>query len=378
MLGDILAKETIIAVYTVQNSYKDIKKLAEKIAVGQTLGAWDSLPGKTRLNISKHLAEVISVEESEYSSTIKIAFPIINFGSDIAAMLTAIFGKISLAPKIKLEDIEISDEYVKLFQGPKLGISGTRKLIGVNDRPLVMSIFKPCLGISTQELGEMFLTQAEAGIDLVKDDEILYDNDFNLTLKRLEACLKAKEKANAKTLYAINLTGEATEIIERAKTLEKNGANCILFNYISYGFPLLKSLSKEVNIPIMAHPAFAGAMCGNAYSGLSETILLGKLPRLAGADFVLFPSPYGSLAWEKEITLDVNKHLTSNLPNINKTWSVPSAGIKPEMVSQIHTDFGSDIIINAGTGVWEHPSGGKSGAQSFINEVSKLSPTAVN
>ena len=221
-----MPKETITAIYTIKNESRDIKKLAHSIAVGQTIGAWDELPGNIRLKISKHLGEVVEIEEMDYSSTIKISYPIENFGSDLAALLTAVYGKISLAPKIKLEDIEFSEAYLKQFEGPKLGIKNIRREIDKTNKPLLMSIFKPCLGLTPGELADMFFTQAEAGMDIVKDDEILYEKDFNQTLKRLELCLKAKEKANAKTLYAINLTGDPIELFDRAKKLEANGANC--------------------------------------------------------------------------------------------------------------------------------------------------------
>lgn len=368
-----MPKHTINVVYTIKNDGRDIKKLAQSIAVGQTVGTWNELPGNTRLQISKHLAEVISIEEASFTSTIKIAYPIENFGSDLGALLTSIFGKISLAPKIKLEDIEFSKEYLQYFRGPKFGISGIREILGKKEKPLIMSIFKPCLGLAPGELGSMFYLQAEAGIDLVKDDEILYDQDFNQTLKRLESCLLAKEKANAKTIYAINLTGEVNEILNRAKELEKNGANCLLFNYISYGLPLLSALRQTVGIPIMAHPAFSGAMCMSTNSGISEVVLLGKLPRIAGADFVLFPSPYGSIAWEKGITKSIQKELTNSLFHINPAWPVPSAGIKADMVKEIVLDFGEDIVINAGTAVWEHIDGGLEGAKEFVNQVKNLS-----
>ena len=367
-----MPKETINVTYTVKNNGQDIKKLAQNIAIGQTIGSWNELPGNIRLQISKHMAEVVSTEEQAFTSTIKIAFPVDNFQDDIGALLTAIYGKISLMPKIKLEDIEFTDYYLKQFKGPKHGIKGIREILNKKGKPLLASIFKPCLGLTHNELAGMFLTMAEAGMDLVKDDEILYDSDFSSTLKRLEACLSAKEKAGAKTIYAINLTGKAQEILDRAKQLEKNGADCVLFNYVSYGLPLLHALRQTINIPIMAHPAFAGAMCNSSSSGLSEQLLLGKLPRILGADFVLFPSPYGSLAWEKGVTKAIQRELTKPLTNIQPAWPVPSAGIKAKMVKEIALDFGEDIVINAGTAVWEHADGGLAGAKEFIKEVESL------
>ncbi len=368
-----MTKDTIIAVYTIKNTGQDIKKLAQNIAIGQTVGTWNDLSNNIRLQVAKHLADVISIEDHEYTSTIKIAFPIENFCDDLGALLTSVYGKISLIPKIKLEDIEFSESYLKLFKGPKHGIQGIREILSKNEKPLVMSIFKPCLGLTPGELGNMFFSQAESGIDLVKDDEILYDKDFSATLKRLEACLEAKEKAKAKTIYAINLTGQASEILNRACELEKNGANCILFNYVSYGLPLLLSLRQAVSIPIMAHPAFSGALCMSSTSGLSEELILGKLPRLAGADFVLFPSPYGSFSWDKGVTKGIHKELTKPQEHIKPIWSVPSAGVKASMVKEIVLDFGEDIVINAGTAVWEHKDGASAGAKEFIKELESLS-----
>jgi 2,3-diketo-5-methylthiopentyl-1-phosphate enolase len=367
-----MVKDTINAVYTVKNDGRDIKKLASNIAVGQTIGIWGELPNSTRLQVSGYLAEVVSVEESTYTSTIKIAFPIQNFGNDLAALLCSLYGKISLAPKIRLDDIEFSQNYTQMFKGPRYGISGIREKLNVKGRPLLMSIFKPCLGLSAAELGNMFSTQAEAGVDIVKDDEVLYDRDFNSTLRRLESCLKAKEKTNSRTMYAINLTGQANEILDRSVQLEKNGADCILFNYMCYGLPFLSALRQSVSIPIMAHPAFSGAICLGTSSGVNEKLILGKLPRLAGADFVLFPSQYGSIAWDKTIVLSVHKELNTSFFDIKPSWSVPSAGIKANMVKGIVVDYGENIVINAGTAVWEYPEGGLHGAKEFVKEIQNL------
>ena len=42
------------------------------------------------------------------------------------------------------------------------------------------------------------------------------------------------------------------------------------------------------------------------------------------------------------------------------------------MVKEILVDFGEDIVINAGTAVWEHPEGGFQGAKEFVKEVQNL------
>ncbi len=79
------------------------------------------------------------------------------------------------------------------------------------------------------------------------------------------------------------------------------GADILLFNVFSYGLDVLQSLAEddEIPVPIMAHPAVSGAYSASKLYGVSSPLLLGKLLRYAGADFSLFPSPYGSVALEK-------------------------------------------------------------------------------
>ncbi len=79
------------------------------------------------------------------------------------------------------------------------------------------------------------------------------------------------------------------------------GADILLFNVFSYGLDVLQSLAEddELQFPIMAHPTISGAYSASKLYGISSPLLLGKLLRYAGADFSLFPSPYGSVVLER-------------------------------------------------------------------------------
>ena len=78
------------------------------------------------------------------------------------------------------------------------------------------------------------------------------------------------------------------------------GADILLFNVFSYGLDVLQSLAEddEIPVPIMAHPA---VWCLFSIQVIWSfiTIITWKATRYAGADFSLFPSPYGSVALEK-------------------------------------------------------------------------------
>lgn len=118
----------------------------------------------------------------------------------------------------------------------------------------------------------------------------------------------------------------------------------------------------------MAHPAFSGAITSSPYYGLSHSLLLGKLTRYAGADFSLFPSPYGTVALERDKALAVAVALREG-DDYKPCFPVPSAGIHPGLVPLLIQDFGIDSIINAGGGVHGHPDGAMGGGLAFRQAI---------
>ncbi len=372
----------VVATYFVETTAADLVKKAGDIAIGQTTGGWVELPRATRDVMQKAVGRVLSVIEvppgddrkafTEARRCIaRIAFPVENIANDLGALLVAVYGKVSLDGTIKLVDLELPASFVKKQPGPKHGIAGLRATLKAPERPLAMSIFKPTLGLDPARLADMAADQAEGGMDLVKDDEVLADEKIDSALKRLDLCRKAIEKSGRKMLHAISLTGPAEELIPRARRLSKEGAGALLFNGLAYGIPTMAALArdKDVTAPIMAHPALAGGMALEANHGIAAHLLLGKLLRLAGADLVLFPSPYGSVGLRRESALKLAFACTRELHGMKPAFPVPSAGITPSLVPQLLADYGNDVVVNAGGAVHGHPDGARAGAEAFVAAV---------
>ncbi|MGO4343960.1 2,3-diketo-5-methylthiopentyl-1-phosphate enolase [Paenibacillus sp. MCAF9] len=372
-----------IATYRSYDDRADFNKKALSIAVGLTVGSWTELPEAQKANMEKHLGKVLSVTVHEPENAvpgeryadIRIAYPDINFSRDLPALLVTVFGKLSMDGKIKLMDLDISEDFASAFPGPKFGLNGVRDLLGVHDRPLLMSIFKSVVGYDLANLQDQFYKQALGGVDLIKDDEILFENPLTPLEKRVEACMDAARRAEAETgqklLYAVNLTGPTSALAANARKAIDAGANALLFNVLAYGYDVLHELSsdKSINIPIAAHPAMAGAMYPSPHYGISASLLLGKLMRLAGADLVLFPSPYGSVVMPKEENLAVKEALLAPLHGLKTSFPVPSAGIHPGLVPLILKDFGTDVVVNAGGGIHGHAMGTAAGGQAFRQAI---------
>lgn len=372
-----------IATYRSYDDRADFNKKALSIAVGLTVGSWTELPEAQKANMEKHLGKVLSVTVHEPENALpgeryadmRIAYPDINFSRDLPALLVTVFGKLSMDGKIKLMDLDVSEDFASAFPGPKFGLNGVRDLLGVHDRPLLMSIFKSVVGYDLANLQDQFYKQALGGVDLIKDDEILFENPLTPLEKRVEACLDAARRAEAETgqklLYAVNLTGPTSALAANARKAIDAGANALLFNVLAYGYDVLHELSsdKSINIPIAAHPAMAGAMYPSPHYGISASLLLGKLMRLAGADLVLFPSPYGSVVMPKEENLAVKEALLAPLHGLRTSFPVPSAGIHPGLVPLILKDFGTDVVVNAGGGIHGHAMGTAAGGQAFRQAI---------
>lgn len=371
------------ATYRVHDDRADFRKKAESIAVGMTVGSWTELPQAKKESMQKHLGQVLQVDvhepddlkPGERYADITIAYPDINFSQDIPALLVTVFGKISMDGRIKLTSLGLSEHFLSAFPGPKFGISGIRNLLGVHDRPLLMSIFKSVIGLSLDELSTQFSRQALGGVDLIKDDEILFENPLTPIEKRVEACRRAAELAEKETgkklLYAANLTGRTSELKSQAKKAIDAGASALLFNVLSYGYDVLHELSSdpEITVPIAAHPALAGAYYPSPYYGISASVLLGQLMRIAGADLVLFPSPYGSVTMPLEENLGIRDQLVTSELSMKSSLPVPSAGIHPGLVPLILKDFGNDVVVNAGGGIHGHPMGTEAGGRAFVQAI---------
>ena len=200
----------------------------------------------------------------------------------------------------------------------------------------------------------MFQASAEAGIHLVKDDEIRHDSTEFELLERVATVANTKAQRNLKTLYFphLQLVNGVNETL--IHSLEKAGADGFLLNVWTDGLAQLQHLRSTTKLPIMAHPALVGAFGIDPESAtIHPKVTLARFLRAAGADFSLFPSPYGKLGLQKEVCLDIaDACLTKKGWSINETIPVPSAGIKPEHAPQALQDFGADFVLNAGTAIF--------------------------
>ena len=356
----------------------DAQRQAQMIAIGQSVGSWGAQFSHREKELQSHLAKVLDVKsENSGNSTAVIGFPEINTENDIASLLTMIFGKFSLAGPARIIDIKLPETY---GTPSKFGIDGIRNITQVYDRPFIMGIFKPALGLSASDHAVLLREAASAGLDIIKDDEINFNLSTAPTLDRVKACVTVINEIKADTgkeiLYAVNLSGRADKLIENAKQLINAGANALLFNAISYGYSCLESLAAtpEINVPIFTHPALSGAIGGatdnSSDYGIDYSVLLGTLMAYSGADAVLYPAHYGSLPFNKETEFNIRDILRTPISSKRPAiLPVPSAGIHPGIIGRAFRDYGNDVAFNAGSAIFDHPNGAHEGTKAFFQAL---------
>ncbi|HHW97344.1 MAG: RuBisCO large subunit C-terminal-like domain-containing protein [Myxococcota bacterium] len=342
-------------IYLVKSIKDQIEAVAHDIAVEQTVEVTAPLYSDPFIstNVVGRVVDISQVDEDLFQVTISYAGAVI--GLEITQLISVIFGNVSLKKGIRVKEILPSATLADRFAGPKFGIAGLRSHIGVPDRPLVIGAIKP-LGRTVDELAQFARGLAGGGLDLIKDDHGITDQAFAPYRERVAACAKAVAQANSETgfntLYCPTVTGPADQMMDRAKFAKDVGAGGVLISPLVAGWDFMRAISKQTGLPIIAHPALAGAYLAPDH-GISHGALFGTLMRMTGADLVVFPGFGGRFPLTQEHCREINVALKCKLHQIRDAFPVPAGGLTLERVGEIRSVFGNDVAFLIGSAVYE-------------------------
>ena len=362
---------------------EDIIKTAVMMATEQTTGTWIHVPGESGEMIDRFRGKVLNIWEvpdqeqfrnerdEEHIYIIQLGFPWHNFGPQIPMLLTTIFGNISMIGDIKLLDIQFPKAFIEEFPGPRFGIEGIRDLLGVSERPLLNNMVKPSTGITPEQGAELLYQAASGGTDIIKDDEVMGNTELSSVSKRVECYMgqlrKAQKETGENKLYAVNVTDEPEACLKTAEAAVNNGVNALLVNFFPAGLGLITSLCRnsKINVPILAHLDFGGALYASPWHGVSSALLYGQLARLAGVDLLCIPTPYGKFSLNYSKYIQIVHSLRSPFHSKPGVWPIAGGAIKQGHIPKLFNDLGRDFIIGAGGAIHGHPMGPAAGARAF-------------
>jgi len=378
--------------YFVESSVSS-EKIAQVIAGEQSSGTFMSLPGETDELKERSRARVVSIEPlapalqptlpSAYvdrhthsgvfhRAEIEIAFPVANVGANLPTLLATIAGnlyELGEVTGLRLLDLDLAPEYAARFAGPAFGVEGTRRLAGVHGRPMVGTIIKPSIGLSPEQTAELVDSLCTAGIDFIKDDELMADPPYAPFDQRLRAVMpvlqRHADRLGRQPMYAINISGSIEEMLRRHDAVLAAGGTCVMVSANWVGFAGVEHLRRHSQLPIHAHRNGWGAL--TRYSGLGFAFpAYQKLWRLAGADH-LHVNGIRSKFWEPDESVIASaRACLAPWAGVRPLMPVSSSGQWAGQAPDLYAALGSvDLMHLAGGGIIGHPDGIAAGMASM-------------
>lgn len=381
----------IEADYLLETAF-DLAQAADAIAGEQSSGTFVPIPGETPELKERAAARVKRLEEVETVETpslpgarrppgstirralITLSWPLDNLGASLPNLMATIAGnlfELGHVCGLRILDLRLPDAFAQAYPGPKFGIEGTRRLSGVERRPLIGTIVKPSVGLSPEQTADLVRLLCEGGIDFVKDDELQADGPacpFEARVRAVMAVVNDHaERTGKKVMVAFNLTGEIDEMRARHDLVERLGGTCVMASLNSLGMTGFLALSRHARLPIHAHRNGWGYLSRHPLNGWSY-VAWSKLWRLAGADHMHVNGLANKFCEDDDSVIASARSLGTPLFPERPCIAMPvfSSGQSVLQPPETYRRLGSaDLIYAAGGGLMAHPDGVAAGVASL-------------
>ncbi len=384
-----MPRESIVATYWIETPLGP-EQAAEALAGEQSTGTFVRVPGETdelrerfRARVERitplGVVDTPSLPGSRppkgqsgavryHQAELQLSFPLESLGPSLTTLVATVAGnlfELSEFSGLKLLNLELPAPFGKTYAGPQFGIEGTRRLAGVQGRPIIGTIVKPSVGLSPEQTGELVRTLAEAGIDFVKDDELMANPPHSPLQKRVAAVMRVvKENADRtgkKVMYAFNISDDLDAMLRHHDEVVKGGGTCVMVSVNSVGLAGVEHLRRRCALPIHAHRNGWGLYARCPALGIAFPAYQ-KLWRLAGVDH-LHVNGLQNKFWEPDdsVVTSARACLEPLLGGFHVMPVLSSGqwgGQAPETLRRVGS---IDLMYLAGGGIMAHPGGPPAG-----------------
>ena len=284
---------------------------------------------------------------------------------------------------LRLEDMRLSEAYVKTFDGPPAGIVVERERLDKFGRPLLGATVKPKLGLSGRNYGRVVYEALKGGLDFTKDDENINSQPFMHWRDRFLYCMEAVNKAQAETgevkgTYLNVTAGTMEEMYKRAEFAKELGSVVVMIDLV-IGYVAIQSMSKwarDNDMLLHLHRAGHGTYTRQKTHGVSFRVI-SKWMRLAGVDHIHAGTVVGKLEGDPHtirgfydilredhnpMCLEHGIFFDQHWASLRKVMPVASGGIHAGQMHQLLHYLGEDVVLQFGGGTIGHPMGIQAGA----------------
>jgi ribulose-bisphosphate carboxylase large chain len=306
-----MSSQRIFATYRIETSHPP-ERAAEVMAGEQSTGTFVRVPGETEELRERFGARVERINELEAveqpslpgsrpprgmsgpiryrRAEVVLSFPLENLGPSLPNLLATVAGNLYELREfsgLKLIDLDLPPAFAEAYPGPQFGVDGTRRLAGVGGRPIIGTIIKPSVGLAPEETAALVKTLIEAGLDFIKDDELMANAPHSPLERRVEAVMRVvndfADRTGKKPMVAFNITDEIDAMLRHHDAVAAAGGTCVMVSLNSVGLPAVAHLRRHCRLPIHGHRNGWGMISRHPYLGM-EFAAYSKLWRVAGVD----------------------------------------------------------------------------------------------
>ncbi|MCK9466895.1 MAG: ribulose-bisphosphate carboxylase [Candidatus Absconditabacterales bacterium] len=351
-----------------------------------------------------------------------IAYPwrLFDRGGNVQNILTYIAGNVfgmKEVKALKILDVRFPPAMMEQYDGPSYTLQDMRNYLGVYDRPILGTIVKPKMGLTSAEYAEVCYDFWVGGGDFVKNDEPQADQDFSPYHKMVrnvkEAMDKAVKETGQKKVHSFNVSASDYDtMIERCEMIVNSGMEpgsyAFLIDGTTAGWTAVQTLRRKYpDVFIHFHRAGHGAFTRPENPIGYSVLLLSKFARLAGASGIhtgtagvgkmagtptedltaaeniysyhakghIFDQSWGLIPEHDEdlvekIQMDTQHALANeddNWRTVKKCCPIISGGLNPTLLKPFIDLMGNvDFITTMGAGCNAHPKGTKAGAKALV------------
>ncbi|OJV18023.1 MAG: ribulose 1,5-bisphosphate carboxylase [Dyadobacter sp. 50-39] len=377
--------ERITARYYIETPYA-LDKTAAVLAGEQSSGTFVAVPGETEELKNRFAARVEHIEPLETVSEpampgaaspdglyrralVEVSWSVENFGHNLPTLVSTLQGnlyEITQFTGLKLMDIHFPASYAAAYRGPQFGIEGCRSLTNVaTGRPLIGTIIKPSVGLTPAQTAEIVGTLAQAGIDFIKDDELMASTANSHFEERVHAVMEVinrhADRTGKKVMYAFNISDEMDPMLRKYEHIVRSGGSCAMISLNSVGLAGSKRICDLGELAIHGHRNGWGMLNRHPLLGI-EFPAYQKLWRLAGVD-QLHVNGIQNKFWESDDS--VVRSIASCLdpaPLDKPVLPVVSSGQWGGQAFETYRRTSTtDLLYMAGGGIMAHPGGAAAG-----------------
>jgi ribulose-bisphosphate carboxylase large chain len=376
---------------------------------------------KTETPFSKRQnALVYKFDEEKHLVYVAYPWRLFDRGGNVQNILTYIVGNVlgmKQVSELKLIDVWFPPAMLEQYDGPSYTVDDMRAYLNVHDRPILGTIIKPKMGLTSAEYAEVCYDFWVGGGDFVKNDEPQADQDFCPYEKMVHHVKMAMDRAvketGKKKVHSFNVSAaDFDTMIERCEMIRnagfEPGSYAYLIDGITAGWMAVQTLRRRYpDVFIHFHRAGHGAFTRPQNPIGFSVLVLSKFARLAGASGIhtgtagvgkmegtpeedivaahsiqrykamghIFEQSWAKIPDNNEFAMKLVKDDMAHKVilkgdewrGLKKCCPIISGGLNPTLLGEFIDVMGNmDFITTMGAGCHAHPDGSRAGAKALV------------